>query len=211
MAGVDADSRRPGLSLPIEVSAITAILALALALMAGAGAALYQKSRPSSYISVGVLLIDQPAVVASDPSGAPLQKLQLLRYQYAGLLKTETIAIPVARQIGTISAAQVEKDLSSSIDPLSFTINVVATSGSPTESNLVAQAAVSQLISYVNKAQAHIGIPPTARVVLNEVTTPHSGLKVTPSTTKILLPAAIAFIVVGGAFLIIADLLRRRW
>jgi hypothetical protein len=36
-------------------------------------------------------------------------------------------------------------------------------------------------------------------------------VRVSVSTTKILLPAAIAFIVVGGVFLIVADLLRRRW
>ncbi|MBV9486251.1 MAG: hypothetical protein JO246_09365 [Frankiaceae bacterium] len=203
-------ARRPGLQLPIEITAITAILALALALMAGAGAALYQKSRPANYLSVAVLLIDQPLVVAQTPDAAPLQKLQLLRYQYIGLLKTETIAVPVARQVGNISVGQVENDLVGSADPLSFTITIAATADNPSESNLVAQAAVSQLTSYVDKSQQHLGVPVTSRVVLTELTPPHAGVRVSLSTTKILLPAVIAFIVVGGAFLIIADLLRRR-
>jgi len=213
MAGAETDSLtepRPGFSLPIEISAITAILALALALMAGAGAALYQRSRPANYISIAVLLIDQPTAVATIPDSGPLLKLQLLRYQYAALVKTETIASPVSRQVH-LPVGQVENDLVALVDPTSFTISIVATADNPSETNQVAQAASGQLISYVAKSQAHTGLIPTNRVVLDEVTQPHAGARVSVSTTKILLPAAIAFIVVGGGFLIIADLLRRRW
>jgi hypothetical protein len=203
-------ARRGGVALPIEITAITAILAIALGLMAGAGAALYQRHRPFNYVSVAVLLIDQPGPVANTPDAAPLQKLQLLRVQYAGLLKTEVIAGPVAQQVGGISTAQAEAELSAVVDPASFNLNIVATSNSPSESNLLAQAAVQQLTSYIDKAQAHIGVPPVDRVVLDEVTNPHAGVKVSTSTTKVVLPAVIAFIVVAGGFLIIADLLRRR-
>jgi hypothetical protein len=213
MASADStfgESRRPGLKLPIEVSAITAILALALALMAGAGAALYQKSRPANYASVAVLLIDQPLVVAQTPDSSPLLKLQLLRYQYIGLLKTETLAIPIARQVGNVSPGEVENALVGTAQPLSFTMNIAATASNPSESLSIAQAAVQVLTNYVDKAQKHLGIAPASRVTLTEVTPPHVGVKVSVSTTKILLPAVIAFIVVGGGFLIIADLLRRR-
>jgi hypothetical protein len=202
--------RPTGIKMPIEVSAITIILALALGLMAGAGAALYQKSQPSHYVSAAVLLIDQPLVVAQTPDAAPLQKLQLLRYQYIGLLKTETLAIPIARQVGNVSPGQVENQLTGAADPLSFTIEILAVSDNPSQSNLLAQAAVSQLTSYVDKSQQHLGVPPQSRVVLTEVTPPHAGIRVSISTTKILLPAVIAFLVVAGAFLIIADQLRRR-
>lgn len=213
MASAEPDSlteRRPGISLPIEVTALTAILALALALMAGAGAALYQKTRPASYVSIGVVLIDQPVVVANDPSSGPLLKLQTLRLLYAGLIKTETITSPVARQV-QLPVGQVANDLSAIADPTSFNIDIIATAKSSQEALKVAQAATAQLISYVDKSQAHIGVIPQNRVVLTELTPPHAGVRVSVSTTKILLPAAIAFIVVGGAFLIVADLLRRRW
>lgn len=212
MASAEPDSlteRRPGVSLPIEVTALTAILALALALMAGAGAALYQKTRPANYISIGVLFIDQPVAVATSPDSGPLLKLQTLRLQYAGLIRTETITGPVSRQVH-LPVGEVTNDLSAIVDPTSFNINVVATAKSPTEAFAVAQAATNQLVSYVAKSQVNIGVIPQNRVVLNEVTQPHSGARVSVSTTRILLPAAIAFIVVGGAFLIIADLLRRR-
>jgi capsular polysaccharide biosynthesis protein len=212
MAEAETDpltDRRPGLSLPIEVSAITVILALALGLLAGAGAALYQRSKSTSYLSQGVLLIDQPAVVANNPDAGPLQKLQLLRLQYASVVKTETIAAPVARQTN-LSLGQVESELSALVDPTSFTINVVATSGSPSAASALAQAGTAQLISYVDKTQAHLGISPQNRVVLDEVTAPHAGVRVPQTRTKILLPAAIAFLVVAGGFLIVADLMRRR-
>jgi hypothetical protein len=214
MAGVGEDAlprQRPGISLPVEVTAITAILALALALMAGAGAALYQKSRPSSYISAGVLQINQPVVIANTPDGAPLQKLQILRYFYIGLLKTDAIGVPVAQQLGNVTPAQVEGAVSGLADPLTFTITIVATTGSPTMSNQIAQATISELTGYVDKSQQHIGVPQLNRVELIELTQPRTGIKVSVSTSKVLLPAVIAFLVVGGAFLIVADRLRRRW
>jgi hypothetical protein len=214
MAGVEPDSlvpdgRRSNISLPIEVSAITVILAIALGVLAGGGAALYQRSRPANYISEGVLLIDQPAVVAGAPDAGPLQKLQLLRLQYSSLLKTETIAGPVSRQVH-LPIGEVEGALAGLVDPTTFTIGVAATTKSPSKSNLLAQAATAQLASYVAKSQARLGISPQARVVLDEVTTPRAGVRISVSTTKVLLPAIIAFIVVAGAFLVIADLLRRR-
>lgn len=203
--------RRPALALPVEITAITAILALALALMAGAGAALYQKSRPSSYVSAGILQINQPLIIAQTPDGAPLQKLQILRYFYIGLLKTDTIGVPVAQQLGNVTPSQVEGAITGLADPLTFTITIVATTKSPTLSNQIAQATISQLTSYVDKSQEHIGVRQADRVELIEATQPHAGVKISLSTTKVLLPAVIAFIVVGGAFLIVADRLRRRW
>lgn len=211
MAGAESDRLTPPRArLPIEISAITAILALALALIAGAGAALYQRAKPTHYVSVAVLLIDQPTLVASVPDAGPLQKLQALRYYYAGLIRTEVIADPVSRQVH-LPVGQVESDLVADIDPTSFTINIVATTKAPSQSNLVAQAGASALISYVAKQQQQLGLGPTSQVVLDEVTTPQAGVKVSPSTAKVLISAAVAFVIVGSAFLIVADLLRRRW
>jgi hypothetical protein len=210
MAGAETDGlTTPRPRLPIEVSAITAILALAPALVAGAGAALYQREKSKDYISVAILLIDQPAAIAAAPDNGPLLKLQQLRYYYAGLVRTEVIADPVSRQVH-LPASQIERDVVALIDPSSFTMDIVATAKSPSESNLVAQAATSELISYVATQQKQLGLAPTSQVVLDEVTTPQTGVKVSPSTTKVLASAAIAFIVVGSAFLIVADLLRRR-
>jgi hypothetical protein len=213
MAGPASDpltERRPGLSLPIEITAITAILALALGLMAGAGAALYQRSRPTVYTSSSVLLIDQPISVAEAPDAGPLLKLQQLRYLYASLVRTDVIARPVSQQLN-IPEGVVENDLVGFVNPTTYTINLFATTASPSESSQLAQAATAQLISYVQNQQAHIDVAQLNRIVLTEATMPRQGIKITPSTTKVLLPGVIAFIVVAGAFLIVADLLRRRW
>jgi capsular polysaccharide biosynthesis protein len=213
MAGVDVDSltdRRPAWSLPIEITALTAILALALALLAGAGAALYQRQRPNVYLSSAVLLIDQPTVVATAPDSAPLQKLQLLRYQYADLLQTQVIANPVSRQLNNLSVARIETDLTYTVDPTSFTIDILATDKSPALAAQIAQAASATLINHVAKSQARIGVPASARVVLDELSQPSRGIRGPISNSKTVLAGAIAFIIVGGGFLIIADLLRRR-
>jgi hypothetical protein len=49
------------------------------------------------------------------------------------------------------------------------------------------------------------------RVTLTEVTSPVRGIKIKVSTRKQLVSAGVAFVVVGAAFIIVADLLRRRW
>jgi hypothetical protein len=212
MAGVESSSlsdRRSRLPLPFEVSAITVILALVLGLIAGAGAALYQRHRPNVYISSAVLFIDQPLVVATSPDTGPLLKLQLLRSQYTSLVQTDLIAGPVSRQLN-MPEEQVEADLLATADPLSFTINILATTTSSSTSNTLAQAASGELINYVAKSQAHLGITPTARVVLTELKAPRNGVRGPRPTSKMLLSAIVAFLIVAGGFLIVADLLRRR-
>jgi hypothetical protein len=212
MAGAESGSlsdRRHRLGLPIEISAITAILALVLGLIAGAGAALYQRHREASYVSSAVLFIDQPLVIATTPDTGPLLKLQLLRSQYTSLVTTDLIAGPVSRQLN-IPQAEIERDLLATAAPLSFTINIIATASSPKDSGEIAQAVAAELISYVAKSQAHLGITPTARVVLNELNAPRNGIRAPLSVSKVLPSALVAFIVVGAGFLIVADLLRRR-
>jgi hypothetical protein len=198
------------IAIPVEVSALTVILALVLALLAGAGAALYQHAKPTKYVSYAVLLIDQPVAVASDTGDSTLAKLQRLRYYYAGLLTTEVIASPVAQQLG-LPVGTVEGSLSTLIGASTFTIDIIGQGANPSQSDDIAQAATSQLITYVRQQQAKIGIPVIARVTLTEVTNPRAGVKVSVSTKKLLISAAVAFVVVGVAFLIVADLLRRRW
>jgi capsular polysaccharide biosynthesis protein len=209
-------SRPRQVTIPIEVSALTVILALVLALLAGAGAALYQRSKPTHYISYSTMLIDQPFAVAQDPGDATLAKLQRLRFYYAGLVQTSIIAAPVASQLNSqyhlnLTTGQIEKSLSTLMGDSTFTIDLFAQGRGPEESSVIAQAATSQLIDYVRKQQAKLGISTVNRVTLTEVTSPVRGIKIKVSTRKQLVSAGVAFVVVGAAFIIVADLLRRRW
>ncbi|MGN6473288.1 MAG: hypothetical protein ACTHK4_06530 [Mycobacteriales bacterium] len=197
-------------TIPIEVSALTVILALVLALLAGAGAALYQRSKPTHYISYSAMLIDQPFAVAQDPGDATLAKLQRLRFYYAGLVQTSVIAGPVASQLH-LPVGYVEGALSTLMGASNFTIDLFAQGRNPQESSTIAQAATSELINYVKRQQKQIGINTVQRVTLTEVTSPTAGIKVKVSTKKQLVSAGVAFVVVGAAFIIVADLLRRRW
>ncbi|HVS67851.1 MAG TPA: hypothetical protein VHE56_04830 [Mycobacteriales bacterium] len=201
-------------TIPLEVSALTVILALVLALLAGAGAALYQRSKPTHYISFSTMLIDQPFAVAQDSGDATLAKLQRLRFYYAGLVQTSVIAGPVASELSDqyeLSTSQVENALNTLMGADTFTINLFAQGRDPQEASAVAQAATAELIDYVKKQQQKLGIPSVQRVTLTEVTSPAAGIKVTVSTKKQLVSAGVAFVVVGAAFIIVADLLRRRW
>jgi capsular polysaccharide biosynthesis protein len=207
----DVTSARPREArIPIEISALTVILALVLALLAGAGAALYQRSKPTHYISYSVMLIDQPFAVASDPGDATLAKLQRLRFYYAGLVQTQVIAGPVASQL-QLPVGYVERSLSTLMSDSTFTIDLFAQGHNPQQASTIAQAATSELIDYVRKEQAKVGIASVNRVTLTEVTSPAAGVKVKVSLKKQLISAGVAFVVVGAAFIIVADLLRRRW
>jgi capsular polysaccharide biosynthesis protein len=201
-------------TIPLEVSALTVILALVLALLAGAGAALYQRSKPTHYISFSTMLIDQPFAVAQDPGDATLAKLQRLRFYYAGLVQTAVIAGPVASELSNqyqLSTGQVENALNTLMGADTFTINLFAQGRNPQEAGAIAQSATAELIDYVKRQQQKLGIPSVQRVTLTEVTSPAAGVKVTVSTKKQLVSAGVAFVVVGAAFIIVADLLRRRW
>lgn len=206
----DVKTSRPRRRLPIEVSALTVILALVLSLLAGAGAALYQRSKPTHYISYSIMLIDQPLQVLQDTGDATLAKLQRLRFYYAGLVQTEVIAGPVAQQIG-LPVGTVEGALSTLMASSTFTIDMFAQGRDPKEAQTIAQAATDELITYVRQQQSKLGIPSPDRVTLTEVSNPGLGVKVAVSTKKELVSAGVAFVVVCAAFVIVADLLRRRW
>jgi hypothetical protein len=213
VSDVDADRVEPRgrqSSIPLEVSALTIILAITLAVMAGAGAAVYQRSKPTSYLSYAVLAIDQPIAVANDPGDATLAKLQRLRTYYTGYLNTEVLAGPIARQVH-LTPGQIEGSVSTLSSPSNFLIDLFARAPNPTESDNIATAAAGELISFVSKQQAKIGIQAINRVVLTEVTSPAAGTKLHESSKKVLVSAGVAFVVVGAAFIIVADLLRRRW
>lgn len=205
-----AGPRPRQVAIPLEVSALTVILALVLALLAGAGAALYQRSKPTHYISFSAMLIDQPFAVAQDPGDATLAKLQRLRFYYAGLVQTSVISGPVASQLH-LPVGYVEGSLTTLMGASTFTIDLFAQGRNPQESSAIAQAATSELINYVKRQQKQVGINTVQRVTLTEVTSPTAGIKVKVSTKKQLVSAGVAFVVVGAAFIIVADLLRRRW
>ena len=145
---------------------------------------------------------------------ATLAKLQRLRFYYAGLVQTSVIAAPVATQLQDqyrLTTAQVEGAVNTLMGADTFTIDLFAQGRNPQESSAIAQAATAELIDYVKRQQKDLGIPTVQRVTLTEVTTPSAGIKVKVSTKKQLVSAGVAFVVVGAAFMIVADLLRRRW
>jgi hypothetical protein len=213
MAIVDPDPiarRGRQLTIPLEVSALTVILALALGLVAAGGAALYQRHKPTNYFSLAVLQIDQPQQVATDAGDATLAKLQRLRFYYAGVLDTEVLAAPIAQEVH-LPVGAVIGSLTTLISPSNFLIDLFSHAKTPQQSQAIAQAATTQLINYVRKQQVKAGIPSISRVVLREVTQPGLGVRVATSTKKELIAGGVAFVVVAAAFIIVADLLRRRW
>lgn len=210
----DVEPGQPGphgrqVTIPIEVSAITVILALALGLMAAGGAALYQRHKPTNYFSLAVLQIDQPTQVSTDTGDATLAKLQRLRSYYADMLDTELLADPIAHQVG-LPPGEVIGSITTLI-PANFLIDLFAHAPTPKLAQSIAQAATSELINYVHRSQTKAGVPKVDQVVLREATRPGYGIKVAVSRKKELVSGGVAFVVVAAAFIIVADLLRRRW
>jgi hypothetical protein len=195
-------------TIPLEVRFLTVILAITLGVVAGAGAALYQRTRPTNYFSIAVLAIDQPIQVSGDVGDTTLLKLQRLRGYYTQYLKTEVLASPIAHQLN-LPVGRVEADITPVNNASNYLIELVTTDRSPSQAESIAQAATSQLVSFVRKKQPNI--PASDRVILTEVTNPSFGAKIRVSSDKVLTSAVVAFIVVAAAFIIVADLLRRRW
>jgi hypothetical protein len=139
-----------------------------------------------------------------------LAKLQRLRSYYAQMLDTDVLAAPIGHQLH-IPTGAVIGSVTTLISPSNFLIDLFAHSATPQQSQSIAQAATTQLISYVRKTQAKGGVLAVNRVVLREVTQPGLGIKVATSRKKELVSGGVAFVVVAAAFIVVADLLRRRW
>lgn len=188
---------------------IPMLAVLVVAIIAGGATTGYELSRPATYTSSAVLLIDQePAIVASGSEGV-IGKLQALRYKYVGIVTTVAFAQPVAQQTG-LPESLVHASLSASADPNTLLLSVTATTHVAREAPLIAQTGAQALVSYLRNEQKGLGVKPQDEVTLSVVSPASAAQQIAPHKRKAALIGlgVLVGVVVIGALLV--DLVRPR-
>lgn len=133
-------------------------LGFALALIGGFSVL----SGKTTYSSTAVMLINDPYKLATSGQPSEFSSLDVLRYKYSALVKTNAIAGPVANQLG-LPVGQVMGALSTDVPANSLLMDVTATWPTPGAAQKLAQATAGQITSYINQEDATYHIPAADR------------------------------------------------
>lgn len=190
--------------------AMVVLLAVAAAILAGGGAAAYEASRPTTYRSDAVLLIDQPAAIAVSGNDGVILKLARLKVKYVGIISSQEFQQPVAVTTG-IPLGAVHAALQATNDPTSLLLHVDATMGNAADAQRLAEAAARALVLYTHQEQTEARIPNIEQVTFTIVTPATPAARVTPNRPRAALVGVVVFIAVLIVGALVADLVRRRY
>lgn len=145
------------------------LLSVLAGLIVGALAVLVVANRPVTYQSRALVLVDQPGPLAASADGAVIDKLLRLRFKYAGLLITDRIAVPVAKELG-IPLADVRGHVVAVPIANTTLLAILASDPDRERARPLAQAAAQQLADDTEADQARFSVPEEARIVVSIVT-----------------------------------------
>jgi hypothetical protein len=155
------------------------LLAVLLAIAAGAGAAAHHQSAPASYRSVAELLIDQEPAVSRARDNGILVKLTTMRIKYVDVVTTTTFSSALARTLG-LPPGQVRGAVSAFAPPESLLLQVAATTPDRARSQALAQGAADKLVADLAQEQTDLGVTGSAQVTLKVVTPAPAAAKIAP-------------------------------
>ncbi len=188
---------------------LLALLALLAFAGAATGGAFAVRSESVAYRSTTLLTIDQPLVVAATRDAGPIEKLSRLRLQYVGLLRTDTLAVPIGEQVG-LSAKTVSSRLTAQALPDSLLLSVSATGPDADAAQRLASASAEQLVTYARTSQEQYAIPSGQRVLLEVATPAGPGRADTRSDRTVISVAGFLGLAAAGLVLAVGSLVRRR-
>lgn len=198
------EEARPG-----RGTAVVVVLAVVAFVVAGVAGALVDRGRSSTFRSAALLSIDQPLVIAATRDAGPVEKLSRLRLQYAGLLRTDALAVPIAEQVGSTPGA-VSGRLSAFPVPNSLLVEVAATGPDAGSAQRLATAAANALVGYAEKTQTTFKVPTEQMVVLQVVTEPRPGSEVRRGNREVVTVGVFLGLAAAALVLGVASLVRRR-
>jgi uncharacterized protein involved in exopolysaccharide biosynthesis len=176
------------------------VVLIAIGLLAGAVvgaiAAYAQHEQTPTYESQSLLEIDQARAVAASPDDGVVAKLGRLRYKYAGLVKTDSFAGPIASDLHLPTPAVIGA-LRVTVDPTSLLIGVGARGSDQKRVTEIADAAAGHLVDFANSEQADGKVPHAQRVTFGVVTPAAPAVKVAPTSSRTELVGAGAFLFVA--------------
>jgi capsular polysaccharide biosynthesis protein len=185
-----------------------ALISLAVGVLVGGFTAYYEYTRPATYQSTAVMLIDQASDLSTGADVGVVDKLSKLRIKYVGIVRTQVFADPVATAVG-LPEPQVRHALRAAIDPNSLLMTVSAITRNRQQSQTIAEEAGKQLVSYVQHEQDVVRVPDASRVTFTVVTPAGTAVRITPDRRRAELVGLFVFLAITIAGLLGADLLRR--
>ncbi|MFY9588461.1 MAG: hypothetical protein WAT66_13505 [Actinomycetota bacterium] len=182
-------------------SAVAVILALIAGLAAAGLGATYVLRQPARFVSVSVLVIDQPRAVAAAGNEGVILKLNALRPKYAALAQTRAITIPVAARAKVLEG-EVASGTRVFFPGPSLLMIVDSRTNEAEKSQRVADAMAAELVAFLKKEQDAAKIPAADRVQFNIITPASPGRKFEPTRSRAGVEGGIA----GGIALILVYL-----
>ncbi len=210
MTSASSDEREPRSlwDVAFQFNPANLVAALIVAFLVGALAGVVVLTRPAKFDATAAVAVDQPSLIASGGDRV-IDKLQRLRVKYAPLLRTDVIADPLSKQLGT-SPGVLRASLSATAPVDSLLIVITAHTGSRTQSQNFANKAAQFLVTYAKDEQTRDNVPAAEQFQLVVVDQARPGAKVEPTQQRAI-AVTLASALIGGALAyVLLQLLRPR-
>jgi hypothetical protein len=163
---------------------------------------------PKVYRSQATLLIDDPRGIDRSGDALLIDKLAQLRSKYAGLIKTDPMAGPVAKAT-SLPEDTVISSMFATVDTSSLLMFVGADYSTPDGAKAIAAAGAQAVIDYVKNEQTSLNIPANTQFYFQDVLPAQLGVKIKPKNSNAVEGGAAVGLLVfglwyGGAMLIAA-------
>jgi uncharacterized protein involved in exopolysaccharide biosynthesis len=189
---------------------ILALGSLAAGIVIGLLAAFAARHTTPTFQSQALLEIDQPHTLAVSTDEGVIAKLSRLRFKYAGLIRTQTFAGPIATKtklpLGTVAAA-----LFVGVDPDTLVLSLGARTHDRKQTQIIAAAGAQELIDYTEREQASLKVPLDSQITWTLVTPASVAARISPTDQRAVLVGLGAFVFVTGGALAFGYLWRREY
>jgi len=173
---------------------------LAAGVVVGLAAALAADHTTPTYQTQAVVEIDQPHALALSINDGIIAKLSRLRYKYAGLLRTQTLAQPIATKLN-LPVGLVAGSLYTVVDAQTLVMAVGAKGHNREQTQAIAAAGAQELVDYTEREQTRLNIAPVNQVTFSVVTQAAPAVKVSPTRQRVVLVGLGSFLfVAAGTF-----------
>jgi uncharacterized protein involved in exopolysaccharide biosynthesis len=186
--------KRPRPTARFWIGLVAAALAIGV-IVGGIAAYAVHRSTPT-YQSQALLEIDQARALAISPDDGIVAKLSRLRYKYAGLVRTQDFAGPLAEKIDKDPNA-VRASVYAIVDPASLLMAVGARGSNAQLTQQLATAASNHLVDYARTEQNDEKIPSEQQVTFAVVSPAGTPEKIAPSDHRVALVGVGAFLFVA--------------
>ena len=182
--------------------------AIVAGVVVGLAGAYATRHTTPTFQSQALLEIDQPHAVAVSVDDGVIAKLSRLRFKYAGLLRTQTLALPVAQKTN-LPLGEVASAIFVNVDPDTLVLSVGARTHNRDDTLKIAAATAQELIDYTKREQASLKVPATSQITWTLVTPATPAVKISPTEQRSVLVGLGAFVFVTGGALAFGYLWRR--